>query len=89
MPKWVIQFRINVGPVSRTRWSRNEFVWNAPGMSMYQPSSNCLSIDRVDHHCNLCERVPLSYLTGFTLLIFRWGQVSCYYERYTPEMYND
>jgi hypothetical protein len=89
MPKWVLRFRINIGPQTRTEWSKNELVWDVPGMSMYQPSADCLSIDRVDHYCDLCESVPLSYHTGFTLILFSWAQISCYYERYTPEMYND
>jgi hypothetical protein len=87
--KWDVQFRIDLGPVTRTKWDRNEIVWKTVGMVTYKPATNCLLPDRVDHYCPNCESVPLSYNTGFTLLLWGWGRISCYYERYTPEMFND
>jgi hypothetical protein len=89
MRKWDVRFAIDVGPKVRTKWCKNEIAWKSVGMTTFKPSTSCLSIDRVDHYCQSCESIPLSYLTGFTVLVSTWLRVSCYYERYTPEMFND
>lgn len=82
MRTWDIQFDVSIGPKTRTKWDKNELVWDKVGMQTWEPSANCADIDRVDHYCKQCVGVPLSYQTGFTLLFSTFLQVSLYYERY-------
>jgi len=85
---WDIEFNVMVGPKTRSKWDKNEIVWGQPAMRTWTPGPNCSGIDRVDHYCKECISVPLSYHTGFTILISTCVQISLYYERYVGDPYD-